>query len=260
MNKPFSGSYHSTEKKIHFLRKQFPSLFLWPNLLAIILRDNYIAKSGKYNEEAWVKTTIDTMHLMEKIGVKFHIENLDILEKQNQPCVFVSNHMSSLDSFLIPGLIQPLMNFTFVAKISLTKAPLFKHIVLSRDPIIVDRKNPKENFKTILEEGKKRLNNGTSILVFPQATRTEKFDPKQFNTIGVKLAKHAGVQAIPLALYTNVWKPGKILKDIGKIDPKKSVHASFGEPIDVEGTGKDAQAHIINFISKKLSLWGNRSA
>ena len=256
MYKPFSGSYHSKKKKISYWHKKFPNLYFWPNLLAILLRGNSLAKKGQYNKSEWVNTSIETIRLLEKLGVSFNIENIRVLEDLKQPCVFVSNHMSALDAFIFPSIIQPFVDLTFVSKISLAKSPLFKHIIMSRDPILVDRKNPREDFRYILAEGKKRLSKGISVLVFPQAARTKKFNIKQFNSIGVKLARHANVPIIPIALCTNVWESGKILKDIGKIKPNRPVYVSFGDPITVYGKSHDVQASIIDFILGKLNSWG----
>jgi 1-acyl-sn-glycerol-3-phosphate acyltransferase len=256
MYKPFSGSYRSKKKKISYWYKKIPNLYFWPSLLAILLKGNSLAKKGQYNKSEWVKTSIDTIRLLEKLGVNFTIENIRVLENLKQPCVFVSNHMSALDAFIFPSIIRPFTDFTFVGKTSLVKSPLFKHIIMSRDPILVDRKNPREDFRCILAEGEKRLSKGTSILIFPQATRAKKFDIKQFNSIGVKLAKHARVPIIPIALCTDVWKAGRVIKDIGKIEPSRPVYVSFGDPINVHGRSHDVQASIIDFILEKLNLWG----
>ena len=115
---------------------------------------------------------------------------------------------------------------------------------------------PRKDFRYILAEGEKRLGKGISVLIFPQATRAQKFDIKQFNSIGVKLAKHAKVPIIPIALCTNAWKTGKVLKNIGKIEPNRPVYVSLGDPITVYGRSHDVQASIIDFILGKLDSWG----
>ena len=223
MYKPFTNSYHTEKQASPFsLRRKFPNLFFLPNLLAILLKANMLAKKGKYNEAEWVGTSINTIRLFEKLGVVFSIENLNVLEDLQQPCIFVGNHMSTLDAFILPSIIQPLVDFTFVGKSSLLKAPLLKHIIMSRNPIIINRVNPREDFKYILAEGAKRLRKGISVVVFPQATRTEKFDAKQFNSLGVKLAKHTNTPIVPVALCTNAWRTGKFVKDMGRIVPSRT--------------------------------------
>ena len=73
--------------------------------------------------------------------------------------------------------------------------------------------------------------------------RTVTFDPEQFNTIGVKLAQKAKVPIIPLALKTNAWGNGKVLKDFGCIDTSKTVHFAFGEPIEVQAKDSIFDVH-----------------
>ncbi len=107
----------------------------------------------------------------------------------------------------------------------------------------------------MLEGGAERLKRGISIIAFPQTTRTLSFDPVQFNTIGIKLARKANVPVVPLALFTDAWGNGKYLKDFGKIDASKKVYFAFGEPMWVQGRGSDEHQAIISFISRKLQEW-----
>ena len=94
-----------------------------------------------------------------------------------------------------------------------------------------------------------------SIIIFPQTTRTPVFDPEQFNTIGIKLAKKAGVPVVPIALKTNAWGNGTFLKDYGKIDPSKKVHFAFGKPLWIKDRGTEEHQEVIEFISGKLKEW-----
>jgi 1-acyl-sn-glycerol-3-phosphate acyltransferase len=93
-----------------------------------------------------------------------------------------------------------------------------------------------------------------SIIIFPRL-RTPVFDPIQFNTIGIKLAKKAGVPVIPIALKTDAWGNGKYLKDYGRIVPSKPVHFAFGKPLTIRDRGTEEHHEIIRFISEKLKEW-----
>ena len=104
-------------------------------------------------------------------------------------------------------------------------------------------------------EGKKRLADGISVTVFPQTTRGTEFDPKQFNSIGVKLALKAGVPVVPVAVKTDAWTNGKLIKDLGKINPAVSTHFAFGAPMTIEGKGREEQQQVIDFISGKIKTW-----
>ena len=101
---------------------------------------------------------------------------------------------------MLPGIIRPHRAVTFVMKKSLVTLPFFGAVMRSRDPIVVGRTNPREDLTAVLEGGVERLKKGISIIVFPQSTRTPDFDPQHFNTIGVKLARKAGVPVVPAFL------------------------------------------------------------
>ena len=163
--------------------------------------------------------------------------------------------MSTLETFVLPVLISTFKESTFVVKQSLVDYPIFKHIMRSRNPITVGRSNPRDDLKAVLEGGTERLKAGTSIVIFPQTTRTPVFDPDQFNTIGVKLAKKAGVPVVPIALKTDAWGTGSFIKDYGRIYPEKPVHIAFGEPCEIKDRGNEEHAAIIEFISGKLREW-----
>lgn len=163
--------------------------------------------------------------------------------------------MSMLETMVLPCIVCPFRNLTFVVKDSLLTYPVFKHILNARNPIGVSRTNPREDLKAVLGGGCERLQNGTSIVVFPQTTRSQHFDSAQFNSIGSKLAKRANVPIIPIALKTDAWGNGKRLKDFGRIVPDKMVRFAFGEPIDTTTPGSDSHQRVIEFIESKVSTW-----
>jgi 1-acyl-sn-glycerol-3-phosphate acyltransferase len=99
------------------------------------------------------------------------------------------------------------------------------------------------------------LKAGRSVVIFPQTTRTPVFDPAQFNTIGIKLAKRAGVPAVPIALTTGAWGNGAFLKDYGRIDPSKKARFAFGKPLRIRDRGAEEHQEIIEFITGKLKEW-----
>ena len=160
-----------------------------------------------------------------------------------------------METLLLPVMLQPIRNVTFVVKESLLSYPIFKHVMCSRNPIAVTRTNPRQDFQTVMNEGVDRLGKGTSIIVFPQTTRSHSFDPKQMSSIAVKLAKKAKVPIVPLALKTDGWRNGKRFKDFGKFDVDKTAYFSFGQPMMVEGKGDKEQATVNAFIEAKMTEW-----
>jgi 1-acyl-sn-glycerol-3-phosphate acyltransferase len=73
----------------------------------------------------------------------------------------------------------------------------------------------------------------------------------------VKLAKKAGVKVVPVALKTDFWGNGKIVKELGPIDRHKPIWFKFGEPFPISGNGKEENQKIIDFIKSSLKEWEN---
>ncbi len=233
-----------------------PALLFYSNLLRIILYSNYFARKGIYNGVRWANSSIDIVKSLEWAGIKFHFSGMNNLRKVDSPVVLTANHMSALETMVLPSIIQPIKTVVYIIKEELASYPLFGTIAKARDPIIVGRENPREDLKTVLEEGTKKISEGKSIIIFPQKTRTQYFEATSFNSLGIKLAKRNNVPVIPIALLTDAWGNGKLIKDFGKIDPKKEVKICFGGPIFISSSGNEEHQQVINFITNKLKEWG----
>jgi 1-acyl-sn-glycerol-3-phosphate acyltransferase len=259
-NELFTGdSYSTPQGSGRALLRAFPSLFFYCQELLIVWRSSRLAKHGKYDTAAWASSSHVLLRSLESVGVRVEITGVDHVRRLDGPCVFIANHMSILETFVLPGIVAPIRETTFVVKQSLVEYPVFKHVMRSRDPITVSRTNPREDLRAVLEGGEQRLRAGISIVVFPQTTRTTTFDPTDFNTIGVKLAKKAEVPIIPLALKTDAWGNGRYLKDFGRIRPSLTVHFAFGSPLWVKDRGREEHEAIVRFISERLVDWNART-
>ncbi len=252
LNKTFS--YLTEQQPTSLLGRRYPSIRFYPSFLWIVARSGLKAWRGAYDDESWVKSSIDVLRLLETVGVTFEIRGGENFVRPTSPLVFIGNHLSMLETMILPSIITPHRPVTFVIKQSLLEYPVFKYIMRSRNPVAVSRTNPRRDLQTVLEEGQERLSRGVSIIIFPQTTRTA-FDPQQFSTIGIKLAKRAAVPVVPLALLTDAWENGTYLKDFGKINPSRKVYFSFGEAIEVTGKGTEEHQRIVTFIEENLSRW-----
>ena len=168
--------------------------------------------------------------------------------------------MSTLETFLLPGLICPRKPSSFVVKKELVESFYFGPIMKGTLPIVVGRHNPMDDLRVILSEGASKLKSGRSVIVFPQHTRSVQFKPNEFNSVGIKLAKKAEVMVIPMAVKTDFWGNGKVVKDFGKVNRAKDVYIEFGEPMTVDGNGKEPHQKIVDFIKSRLTKWGGSIA
>lgn len=255
-----SGSYTTKPGRVAILARLLPSFSFYLRVIRIVRQASKKAKRGDYDTAAWCGSSLEALRALEYVGSRIEVTGLDNFQKLEGPCIFIGNHMSTLETFVLPVLISSFKEATFVVKQSLVEYPVFKYVMRARNPVTVGRTNPREDLKAVLEGGAERLKAGTSIIIFPQTTRTPVFDPEQFNSIGIKLAKRAGVPVVPVALKTDAWGNGKFLKDFGRIVPAKTVHFSFGSPLHIKDRGGDDHQQIIDFITEKLKEWGGEVA
>lgn len=249
-------AYRSQDAHAGFFSRMLPSLSFYSRLFLGPVRWLCArASKGLCDDAAWVYASVWVADLMERMGCPIEVQGMDAIDAVDGPCLFVANHMSTLETFMLPGMIRPRRPVTFVVKKSLTTMPFFGPVMCSRDPIVVGRANPREDLAAVLQGGLERLRKGVSIIVFPQHTRSRRFDPQQFNSIGVKLAKKAGVPIVPLALKTDAWGQGKKIKELGPVSVGMAVRYCFAQPIAVTGHGKEEQAAICSHIASHLSNW-----
>lgn len=228
------------------------SLKVHLRVLKKIILSSHKAKKNAYSYEELIDDGLQILDMLRDVGCKITIKGRENLKGQTGPFVFIANHMSTLETFVLPAVIGRDFRVTFVVKDSLLKYPFFGRILKALEPIPVTRKNPKEDYKVVIQEGLKRLKKGISVIVFPQATRQIRPKLSNFNSLGVKLAKKASVSAVPVALRTDAWGIGKVLKDFGKIDPSKPICFFIGKPLIIEGKGLEEHLQIIEFIKSSL--------
>lgn len=226
---------------------------------AVFAKVGSLAKAGVLTAKLQADYAVKNLRITESCGGKVHLRGLNNLELFPEPAVIIGNHMSLLETALLHAFVRPRRDFCFVIKRSLMDVPYFGHIMHFLRCIPVDRVNPRDDFKTVMEVGSQRLKEGKSVVIFPQSTRSAVFDPAQFNTIGIKLAKHAGVPVIPLALRTDFLANGRLVKDLGPLRRNNPVWFEFGKPFPkIQGSGKEEHAAVVQFIQERVKAWGGQ--
>lgn len=213
-------------------------------------------RKGIFDRDGYLTRSWKSLDVAESAGGRFEVSGLAHLAAAPGPVVIIGNHMSSLETIILPGLILPFKDVAFVVKQSLTVHPVFGPIMCSVKHIAVGRDNPREDLKQVLTRGSELIQQGVSVVIFPQATRSVEFDVEGFNTLGIKLAARTGVPVVPLALKTDFMANGKWIKDMGKVHPERTIHFEFGESFKVPGNGRDEHVAVVRFIASRLQQWG----
>jgi 1-acyl-sn-glycerol-3-phosphate acyltransferases len=111
--------------------------------------------------------------------------------------IFVSNHQGAYDIFLIYGYLnQPIK---WVMKQSLRKIPFVGKACEAAGFIFVDSSSPKAAARTI-EDAKKRLKNGASIVIFPEGSRTKTGKIDRFKKGAYQMALDLKLPVVPVTI------------------------------------------------------------
>ena len=152
-----------------------------------------------------------------------------------KPCIIVSNHTSYLDIIFCPFYIDH--TAVFMGKYELLKIPLFKYFFVYLD-IPVNRKSITNAHKAFSDAGKK-IDEGLSMVIYPEGTISENGKLRAFKNGAFKLAIEKQVPIVPIVNLNN-WhflQNGGFFKSYGRPGNPKII---VGNPIYTKGmTDKD---------------------
>ena len=213
---------------------------------------------GILDTEKWAHFCFATIRTAEMFGMNVMVEGWKNRENYKGPVVFLSNHMSTLETLMLPPMILTYSPFNTVVKASLSRLPGLVKAGAHMGLVPIGRKSPREDLMTIFDEGCKRIAQGGSFLIFPQGSRERVFARKGYSSIGAKLAEKAGVPVIPIAVKTDCepTRPdGKgWFKDFGTVDPSQDIKVACG-PV-LTGSAREMHAASFEWIKGKLDSWG----
>jgi 1-acyl-sn-glycerol-3-phosphate acyltransferase len=113
------------------------------------------------------------------------------------PAVYAANHASALDILVLFGHLP--VDFRIVYKKSLSLVPLVGWAIRLGGHVPIDRSNPFRARRS-LETGARRIRGGTSVVVFPEGTRSRDGAVHRFRRGSFGLAIDAGVPVVPVSL------------------------------------------------------------
>lgn len=117
--------------------------------------------------------------------------------KKGQSYIFASNHTSIYDVFVIYGYIG--VNFKWIMKKELENIPFIGWACKSAGFLFINRKKGREAFKT-LQEAKEIFRGGTSLVIFPEGTRTPDGMVGKFKRGAFEIAQSMELPIIPVCL------------------------------------------------------------
>ncbi len=147
----------------------------------------------------------------------------------DKACIYVCNHNSYLDAIAvvlsIPGSFKPL------GKIEMVKTPIFG-MIYKRVVVLIDRKSQESRARSV-EELKLDLENGQSILIFPEGTMNRSDAPlSEFFDGAFRLAIETQTDIVPMVILN----ARKLLPRNNPLSAKPGIlDCVFAERIEVKG-------------------------
>lgn len=143
-----------------------------------------------------------------------------------QSYVFVSNHQSMFDVWLIYGWLPVI--FKWLMKAELRKVPFVGIGCKAAGHIFVERHRAKASVES-LHQIEKQLTDGVCTVIFPEGTRTENGQVGRFKRGAFQIALDLNLPVIPLSLdgCFDVLPKGA---PFARYNP---VHMHIGKPIDL---------------------------
>jgi 1-acyl-sn-glycerol-3-phosphate acyltransferase len=168
-------------------------------------------------------------------------ENMD----RSQSYILAVNHQSQFDIFLLYGWFP--QDFKWVMKIELRKVPFLGYSCYKIGHIFIDRRNREAALEQI-NAAKKRISGGTSVIFFPEGTRSYTGELGEFKKGAFKFALDMGLPILPVTIIgtRNVLPnntmdlfPGKALMVIHK-------------PIDTHGYHDDNIQELMDLTKASI--------
>jgi 1-acyl-sn-glycerol-3-phosphate acyltransferase len=159
-----------------------------------------------------------------------------------KPYIFVSNHASMFDIPTVFMALKGKVNIVF--KKELTYVPIWGWALRYGHFIMIDRSNPRKAMASI-ERAAQSIRNGSSVILFPEGTRTMDGKLQPFKRGAFSLAAKAGVPVVPLTIngtFTIMPKGSYNIKPA-------NISVVLGKPISTSGLhGKDGELKLMKQV------------
>ncbi len=178
-------------------------------------------------------------------GIRVTIDGLDHLIT-DRPVIYMVNHQSNFD---IPVLLGRLpVQFRWLAKAELFRIPILGRGMRSSGYISIDRSNRKSAMRS-LTQAAETIRSGTSVLVFPEGTRSRDGNLLPFKKGGFVLTVDAGVPVIPMTIC-GTWSI--MPKDRLMIRPRP-VNLAILPPVDTSAFSRKTKDDLMETIYRQMS-------
>ena len=172
------------------------------------------------------------------LNIRFAV--IDQRTRFDHPVVVMAKHQSTWETMFLQYYLAPIST---ILKKELMRIPFFGWGLAALKPIAIDRSNPIQALKDVKSKGIGRLQEGISVLVFPEGTRMPLGKVGNYARSGADIACSANVPVVPVAHNAaECWPHRHFLKYPGLIT------VVIGNAIDT--TGRDRKT-----VTEEIKIW-----
>ena len=200
---------------------------------------------GKFNKEKEDYQCLRMVQGAFKLMLKVTGVKITVIGEENipdEPVLFIGNHRSYFDILLTYSRCRRLTGY--VAKKEMLRYPLLRTWMNRLYCLFLDRENPREGLKTILQ-AIDYVKNGISICIFPEGTRNdgEEGSMLPFHSGSFKIAEKSGCAIIPISMNNTA----EIFENHLPRIKKAHVVIEYGKPIYMKDMDREQKKHISEY-------------
>src|SRR5512140_2822922 len=202
-----------------------------------------VSRSGKVQHFCMKRWSRDNLWLSR---ARVEIEGLEHLD-HDHPQILAANH-SGLHDILSLSASLPIQ-FRWVAKKSLFRVPFMGWHMRRSGYIPIDRENPREAAKSIIEAASV-IRSGVHAIAFPEGTRSRTGDLGQFRSGAFALALKTGVPLVPITLEGSYRV---IMPKTLQVNPGTIIRIRIDKPIDLSTYAKNDRHKLMEDLYAIMS-------
>jgi len=209
---------------------------LWALLLSVFDSNGRLVHF--YAAVPWAKVILWVCGARVKVNGQ---KNVD----RDEARIYLSNHQSYFDIFVLLAYLPA--DFKFILKQELMRIPLLGFAMKGARYIAIDREDPRKAVKS-MNEAAMKIKEGSSMLIFPEGTRSQDGKLQPFKTGGFRLALKAGCDVVPVAINNS---RNIVPKKSLKIN-KGTIDMNIGTPISVKDYTKKDMDKLMDQVREAI--------
>jgi 1-acyl-sn-glycerol-3-phosphate acyltransferase len=207
----------------------FLVLTVIPYALTVVLLSIFVRGTRLYwFTIGWLRLSVWGARVI--CGVRSRLHGMENLP--DSAVILLPKHQSTWETFAFPGLMPHPLSYVF--KRELLYIPFFGWAMARLDMVHIDRSKRSEAWSRVAEQGKRFMDQGNWVIMFPEGTRGPRGGRGTYKNGGTRLAVTTGTPVVPIAVTSaRCWPRKSFVLTPGVVD------VSVGKPIASVGREPD---------------------